>query len=97
MTEPTVTLIARAAGAGVRFARTRAGSLEVTGPESARGLISAVRARAESVLKLFDWSHALVLDPASCLLCTRPSFLRDPADRQPAHKVCVDSILRPAA
>lgn len=43
--------------------------------------------------EFLDWRHAIVGDPAPCVLCRRPALMRDPDTKQPKHKVCAESAL----
>lgn len=91
--EPVVILARRAHAAGVVISRTPKGPVALEIPPGADALAAELRHREQQLGALFDWSHATVAAPAPCLLCQRPAVLRDPADRLPAHKVCVDQLL----
>jgi hypothetical protein len=96
--EPVVALLGRAHAAGVAVSRTGKGSLVLEVPPHAADLAAALRTRERAVLALFTWRSAVVAEqPAPCLLCARPALLRDPAERRPAHKVCVDALLQISA
>jgi hypothetical protein len=88
-----VALLARARAAGIAVVRTGKGALALDVPPHAADLAGLLRAREAQVLALFNWRSAVVAEPAPCLLCARPVLLRDPAERRPAHKVCVDVLL----
>lgn len=38
-----------------------------------------------------DWRNARVADPAPCVLCGKPAFLRSPDKNVPCHKTCAES------
>lgn len=98
MSAPILDLINRARTAGVLVGRGADGTLTLRAPEAAAPLAKQLRQRQADVLALFDWRRARVADdPQPCLLCHRPAILRDPVEHRPAHKVCVDRLIRPAA
>lgn len=90
--EPVVLLARRARAAGVIITRTTKGAPALEIPPGADALAALLREREQHLAALFDWRHAPVTTPAPCLLCQRPALLRDPAEHQPAHKVCVDVL-----
>jgi hypothetical protein len=96
MAIPLVRLVADAAEAGVVIARGEHGSLTLRAPRESIALAKQLRARDIAVLGLYDWRHAAVAEPKPCLLCRLPAILRDPVEHRPAHKVCVDLLIRPA-
>lgn len=91
--EPIALLLRRARAAGVTISRTAKGAVALDIPRNAAALGVQLRGREQQIAALFDWRHALVGQPAPCLLCASPALLRDPAEGQPAHKVCVDRLL----
>jgi hypothetical protein len=91
--EPVVILARRAHAAGVIISRAPKGPLTLDIPPGADAIAADLHRCEQHLAALFDWRNAPVADPAPCLLCTRPALLRDPAERQPAHKVCVDTLL----
>jgi hypothetical protein len=91
--EPLVLLLARARAAGVALTRPGKGTLDFQAPDGAAELAALLRKREPGLLASFDWRGAGVAEPAPCLLCGRPALLRDPAERAPAHKMCVDALL----
>jgi hypothetical protein len=96
MAGPLVALVAEAVAAGVLIDRGANGVLTLKAPKSAGPLAKQLRARQSEVLQLFDWHRAQLGDPLPCLLCGQPALLRDPVDRRPCHKVCVDQLLNAA-
>lgn len=92
--EPITLLLRRARAAGVTISRTPKGAVVLDIPPATAGLAAELREREQQFTALFDWRRAPVARPAPCLLCTRPALLRDPVDHSPAHKVCVDLLLR---
>lgn len=95
--EPVVLLLRRARAARVTVTRTPRGALALDIPPDVDTLAPALRACEAHLLALFNWHSAPVAAPAPCLLCNAPALLRDPAEHRPAHKVCVDALLRPAS
>ena len=98
MATPLIRLVAQAVAAGVTIGHSEHGALTLTGTAlEGRALAKQLRTHDIAVLGLYDWRHAVVADPQPCLLCGRPAILRDPVDNRPAHKVCVDDLIRPAS
>lgn len=97
MAAPVVSLLAEACAAQVEISRDARGALLLRAPQNAVALARRLRDRQAEVLLLFDWTHAALDESAPCVLCGRPALLRDPADRRPCHKVCVDRLLHRAA
>ena len=95
--EPAVLLLRRARAAGVTVSRTPKGALSLESPPTVDALAATLRECEQDLLALFDWRRAHLARPAPCLLCERPALLRDPAEQQPAHKVCVDQLLHRSA
>jgi len=97
MAAPLVILVAQARTAGVVIARGTEGALTLRAPRTAAALARQIRARDADVLRLYDWSHAPVSEPAPCVLCLQLSVLRDPAEGAPCHKVCCGPLMHTAA
>lgn len=97
MAAPIIALLAEACAAQVEISRDARGALLLRAPQDAVTLGRRLRVREADVLRLFDWTQAVLDDPAPCVLCHRPAMLRDPVERRPCHKVCVDRLLRRAA
>jgi hypothetical protein len=95
--EPLVLTLRRARAAGITVSRTPKGALALDMPSDADALGAELRGREQDLLALFDWRRADLARPAPCLLCSRPALLREPAEAQPAHKVCVDQLLNVSA
>ena len=94
---------ARARGLDVAWDGDR---LRVTGPRAAAALAREILGRKPQLAQdhtlvdvamgrrnLLDWSHASVGRPAACALCGPPTLLRAPYG-EPAHKACVERLLR---
>lgn len=94
MATPLVALLVQARTLDITFGVRADGSLRIDTPKSAASFARALRARDADVLALFDWRRAGTGDPAPCLICRRPAILRDPVEHRPAHKTCVDRIIR---
>ncbi len=92
-----VDLVVQARKAGVVIARGRNGGLEIEGPRAAAAYAMTLRERDADVLALYDWHGAQLGEPQPCRLCGALAILRDPVDRRPCHKVCVDRLLIEAA
>lgn len=97
MATPLVSLLDQARTLGITLGVRADGSLRIDTPKSAASFARSLRARDADVLTLFDWRRASLGDLAPCVICHRPALLRDPVEHRPAHKVCVDRIIRPAA
>ena len=98
MSAPLIALLAQAQAAGVRIGRSDEGGVTLRAPKAAGALAKQLRAREADLLALLDWRRARIADdPQPCLICRRLAILRDPAEHRPAHKVCVDRLIRPAA
>ena len=95
MSRPLIVLVAEAAVAGVIIGRGEHDSLTVRAPREAAPFARLLRSREVAILGLFDWRHAAVGDLQPCLICHRPAMLCDPVEARPAHKVCVDALIRP--
>lgn len=97
MATPLVALLVQARTLDITFGLRADGGLRIDTPKSAATFARALRARDADVLALFDWRRARVADdPQPCLICHRPAILRDPAEHRPAHKMCVDRLIRPS-
>lgn len=94
---------ARASGLDVAWDGDR---LRVTGPRAAAALAREILSRKSQLTQdrtlvdvamgrrnLLDWAHSRVGRPAACALCGTPTPLRAPCG-QPAHKACVERLLR---
>lgn len=95
MATALVLLIRYANESGVEISRRPDSTLKILTPDAAEGIARAVRSRDQDVLKLYDWSHAGVGDPAPCLLCGRGALLRDPVEGRPCHRGCCNKLLFP--
>lgn len=95
MATPLVLIVQQAHQIGIRFERRRDGSLGIRTNAAADTVARALRARDAEVLRLFEWRNASVADAASCLLCSKPTILREPVDSRPCHKICCDALLHP--
>ena len=94
MATPLVVFIRQAWEIGVELSRHTDGTLAIRTTKAADTVARALRSRDAEVLQLFDWTRARVEDPQPCLLCGQPAILRDPVEHRPAHKVCVDALIR---
>lgn len=97
MATPLVALLVQARSLDITFGVRADGSLRIDTPKSAAAFARALRTRDVDVLALFDWHRAGIGDPAPCLICHRTALLRDPVEHRPAHKACVDRLIRAAA
>ncbi|MBB6001342.1 hypothetical protein HNR25_005173 [Streptomonospora salina] len=98
-----VVLLARAKAAGLTL-RALDGRLRIAGPRRHGDLGQALLERKETVLEILptylgerpglDWCHGGVGELAPCLLCGRPSLVRDPYEYVPMHKLCADPAIR---
>lgn len=43
--------------------------------------------------RFLDWSKANVGDPAPCVICGKPAFMRSPDKGAPCHKTCAEAWL----